>query len=67
LTPPTLKVTLGGVSFFVGGCRFNINMNKTYLWLAGMLFLGTVVGVAGAAMVAKNQAAPSPAGSATPT
>jgi len=41
-------------------------MNKTYLWLAGMVLLGTVVGVAGAAMIAKNQAAASPA-STTPS
>lgn len=32
-------------------------MNKTYLWLGGMLVLGALVGVAGAAFMAKQQAA----------
>lgn len=42
-------------------------MNKSYLWLTGMVVVGAALGVAAAAYLAKSQTAASPAASSTAT
>jgi len=62
-----LKVSLWWRFFPRGGCLFikQTTMNKVYIWGVAMLAIGTVIGVAGAAYIAK-QASPTTAATTSP-
>lgn len=55
--PRDVKSNAGAFLFHRGWRQRKNNMNKSYIWLAGALLVGSLAGVAAAAYMAKKSAA----------